>query len=135
MRSQRLTRSLTDRTLGGVCGGLGTFLDLNAWWIRGLFVVFVLLTAGTGILVYLALWLILPSQTLADIRLSTGDAPDIPPNAETVITVGAVVIVIGIIVLARSLGVLDVGDGDIFLPVVVIGFGLTLLIKHLWRSA
>jgi phage shock protein C len=133
MRSRRLTRSLSDRTLGGVCGGLGAYLDVNPWWVRGTFVVLGLFTAGTGVLIYLALWFILPPETLADIPRDPSDQRATHP--ETMILIGCAVIVMGLIVLARNLGVLSGENGDAFLPLVVIVFGLTVLVKQLWRAA
>lgn len=134
-RYQRLTRSLTDRVLGGVCGGLGAYIGVDPWWVRAAFVVLGVFTAGTGLLIYLALWFILPPQTLADLPdpRRSGRAPLSSP--ETVIVIGGAVIGMGMIVLARNLGVLSSEQGDAFLPLVIIMFGLVLLIKQLWRPA
>jgi phage shock protein PspC (stress-responsive transcriptional regulator) len=132
MRTDRLTRSLTDRTLGGVCGGLGAYLGVNAWWVRLAFILLGLFTKGTGILIYLALWLILPPQSLADIPPDDSRRP--AANPETVILIGGAVIVMGLIVLARNLGVLSSENGDAFLPLVIMVFGLTLLFKQLRRT-
>ena len=69
--AKRLVRSTNDSMLGGVCGGLGTYFDADPNLIRLIFVVFAAIT-GVGVLVYLALWLILPeegegtSQPIAD---------------------------------------------------------------------
>jgi phage shock protein C len=134
MRSQRLTRSLTDRTLGGVCGGLGVYIGLNPWWVRVAFVVLGVFTAGTGILIYLALWYILPPETLNDIPHNPDQMQHRATNPETMIVIGGAVIAMGLIVLARNLGVLSGENGDAFLPLVIIGFGFTLLVKQLWRS-
>jgi phage shock protein PspC (stress-responsive transcriptional regulator) len=120
MRSRRLTRSLSDRTLGGVCGGLGAYIGVNPWWVRGTFVI-------------LGLWFILPPETLADIPRDLSDRRATSP--ETMILIGCAVIVMGLIVLARNLGVLSGENGDAFLPLVIIVFGLTLLVKQLWRAA
>ena len=133
--SQRLTRSLTDRALAGVCGGLGTYVGVDPWWVRALFVVLGLFTAGTGVLIYLALWYILPPETLADIPPGPDDMQRRATSPETVILVGGAVIVMGLIILARNLGVLQGENGDAFLPLVVILFGLMLLVKQLWRAA
>lgn len=133
MRPQRLTRSLTDRAFGGVCGGLGVYIGVDPWWVRAAFVVLGLFTAGTGVLIYLALWFILPPETLADIPYDLSQPRLTSP--ETVIVIGGIVIVMGLVVLARNLGVLSGENGDAFLPLVVIGFGLTLLVKQLWRAA
>jgi phage shock protein C len=131
MRSQRLTRSLVDRTFGGVCGGLGTYIGVNPWWVRVAFVVLGLFTAGTGILIYFALWLALPQQTLNDISLEERRKIS---NPETLILIGASVIVMGIVVLARNLGVLSGENGDAFLPLVVIFFGFMLFLKQFRRG-
>jgi len=34
---KKLRRSRTDRWLGGVCGGLGEFFGISAFWFRLLF--------------------------------------------------------------------------------------------------
>jgi len=56
-------RSFTNRVLGGVCGGLGGLLRINAWWFRGAFVVLSIATFGAFALLYLALWLALPMES------------------------------------------------------------------------
>jgi hypothetical protein len=48
--------------------------------------------------------------------------------------IGGAVILMGLIVLARSLGVLSGENGDAFLPLVIMAFGLMLLIKQLRRT-
>jgi len=58
---KRLSRSTSDRWLGGVCGGLGRYFDLNPAIYRIGFVVLTLL-GGTGILVYLAALLVMPDE-------------------------------------------------------------------------
>ncbi len=61
-------RSFTDRVLGGVCGGLGAVLPVNAWWIRALFVLLALVTTGAFALLYVILWWMLPQETLVGRR-------------------------------------------------------------------
>jgi phage shock protein C len=134
MRLRRLTRSLTDRALGGVCGGLGAYIGVDPWWVRVTFIILGLFTAGTGVLIYLALWYILPPETLADLP-SDSAAPRRVTRPETMILIGGAVIVMGLIVMARNLGILSSENGDAFLPLVIIMFGLTLLVKQLWRAA
>ncbi|HLF28050.1 MAG TPA: PspC domain-containing protein [Anaerolineae bacterium] len=56
---KRLTRSKTDRRLAGVCGGLGEYFDVDPTLIRLVFVL-ALVFAGTGPLLYLILWVVLP---------------------------------------------------------------------------
>jgi len=55
----RLRLSGTDRKIAGVCGGLGEFFDLDPLLFRVAFVVLAF-AGGLGILLYLALWLVVP---------------------------------------------------------------------------
>ncbi len=61
---QRLTRSATDRFLGGVCGGLGEHTPIPSWCWR-LFFILLLVCFGTGFLIYILLWIFVPRQASA----------------------------------------------------------------------
>jgi phage shock protein C len=54
-----LRRSRSDRWLGGVCGGIAAVTGVATWFWRLLFVVLATF-AGTGVLLYLLGWLLLP---------------------------------------------------------------------------
>ncbi len=56
-----LRRSTTDRWLGGVCGGLAPRLGLESWVCRLLIAVLTLF-GGFGVIVYLLLWIFVPSE-------------------------------------------------------------------------
>lgn len=60
----RLHRSITDRWLGGVCGGLGALTGIPAWSWRILFVLTAFLH-GLGLLMYVLLWIFVPVQVPA----------------------------------------------------------------------
>ncbi len=66
---KRLFRSPDDKYIGGVCGGLGTYFQIDPTWIR----VFFLLTIfaySFGIILYIILWIAIPkARTMAE-RLS-----------------------------------------------------------------
>lgn len=59
-----MVRSFTDRVFGGVCGGLGAILPVNAWVFRFAFIGLALLTGGAFAALYLLLWWIIPQQSL-----------------------------------------------------------------------
>jgi len=61
---KRLYRSRSDRMIGGVCGGLGKFLGLDATVVRLLFVLLQFLFPGT-LVGYLVLLLIVPEEPMA----------------------------------------------------------------------
>jgi Putative stress-responsive transcriptional regulator len=60
--NKRLTRSLTNRTLAGVCGGIAEYLELDPTAIRVAYVLLTFFTCFSGVLVYIILWLIIPEQ-------------------------------------------------------------------------
>lgn len=59
---KRLYRSRKEQMLGGICGGLGEHLDVDPSIIRLVWLVVTLLSLGTGIIVYLAAWIIIPQS-------------------------------------------------------------------------
>jgi len=59
----RLRRSVSDRWLGGVCGGLGKITGVETWIWRLLFVLFVM-TFGFGLAIYILLWIFVPEEEL-----------------------------------------------------------------------
>jgi phage shock protein PspC (stress-responsive transcriptional regulator) len=58
---KRLYRSKSNRIIGGVCGGLGEYLNIDATALR---VITALLTfvMGMSLWVYLLAWLIIPEE-------------------------------------------------------------------------
>lgn len=57
--SRRLCRSEQEKVIGGVCGGIGMYLQTDPAIIR-IFFAIITLAWGTGIWVYLLLWILLP---------------------------------------------------------------------------
>jgi phage shock protein PspC (stress-responsive transcriptional regulator) len=62
---RRLTRPREDRWLGGVSAGLGAYFDLSPTIYRIAFVALAL-AGGTGVLLYVAAWLVIPEAGAAD---------------------------------------------------------------------
>ena len=55
-----LRRSRSNRILAGVCGGLGEFFGISAFWFR-LALILALLPGGVpGIVIYTTMWIIMP---------------------------------------------------------------------------
>lgn len=59
---QPLRRSRRNRVLLGVCGGLGEFFGISAFWFRLAFLIALIPGGVPGVLAYLLLWLIVPSE-------------------------------------------------------------------------
>ena len=56
---KRLYRSGKDKVIAGVCGGIGEYLNVDPVIIRLLWAVSVLFY-GTGLLLYIIAWIIIP---------------------------------------------------------------------------
>jgi phage shock protein PspC (stress-responsive transcriptional regulator) len=54
-------RSRNDRWLGGVCGGIGRATGVESWVWRLIFTV-LFICAGAGLLLYVLLWIFVPSD-------------------------------------------------------------------------
>ncbi|MEO8710848.1 MAG: PspC domain-containing protein [Parafilimonas sp.] len=60
----RLYRDENDKLLGGVCAGLANYFRIDPSIMRILFAVITFGGFGTGFLIYILLWIILPSRSL-----------------------------------------------------------------------
>ena len=56
-----LRRSVSDRWVGGVCGGLAKLTGIESWIVRLLFVIGILF-AGFGFIPYVLLWIFVPPE-------------------------------------------------------------------------
>ena len=57
----RLRRSRSDKWLGGVCAGIGQVSGIEPWIWRLMFAL-LFLFGGTGLVVYLLLWIFVPLE-------------------------------------------------------------------------
>ncbi len=60
MEQKKLERSLSNRKLCGVCGGIASYFNVDATLIRLLWVVFSLLSIG--IIIYIVAAIVMPEQ-------------------------------------------------------------------------
>jgi len=58
----KLYRSNSDRMIGGVCGGLARYLNIDSTLVRLFFVLVGLGGEGFGVLLYFILWLVMPAE-------------------------------------------------------------------------
>ncbi len=59
----QLRRSLSDRWLGGVCGGIAQVTNVPTWVWRLVFT-FGIVFAGSGLALYILLWILVPQEQL-----------------------------------------------------------------------
>ncbi len=63
IKGKRLFRSTKDRMIGGVCGGIGEYLDIDPTVVRLLWVLFTFVSLGAGgVFAYIIAWIIIPEE-------------------------------------------------------------------------
>ena len=150
--NKRLYRSDTDKMIGGVCSGLGEYLGIDPTIIR-IFFVLLALADGVGGLIYLVLWLVLPSAGQSEtisleetIRAGTDEITERArtlgnelrdasghPNPQTNLIVGGVMVLFGALFLIRNLDItwLRWLNFGMLWPALLIVAGVVLLARHL----
>lgn len=56
---KKLCRSIKDRKIAGICGGLGEYFNIDPVIPRVLFVA-LMFAGGIGLLIYIIMWIIIP---------------------------------------------------------------------------
>lgn len=136
--------------IGGVCGGLGTYLGLDPTFIRFFFVLLAIAN-GVGVLIYFLLWIILPLEGQGE--FATGEtiragAEEIAARARSLggdlgtnlpqagarggMIVGAALVVVGILLFIQNLELpwLWWLNFDSLWPVLLIVGGAILLLRR-----
>ncbi|WP_277595976.1 PspC domain-containing protein [Prevotella marseillensis] len=62
MMGRKLYLSDKDRKIAGVCGGLADYFGIDSTIVRILWALAVMVSYGTGFILYLVFWLIVPRE-------------------------------------------------------------------------
>jgi phage shock protein C len=145
--NKKLNRSVKDKVIGGVAGGLAEYFEIDPVIVRVLFVVS-LFFHGAGLIAYIVLWIAVPEapyvfETASNLGASgtTSGAPDIKEDNSAVAyfksldekkvkrnrNIGIVLLVLGCIFLADNF-IPRIHFGD-FWPIILIALGVSLLLN------
>lgn len=145
-RFQGLYRSETNRVIAGVAGGLGEYFNVDPTIIR---ILFILMTVfgGSGLIIYLVLWLIIPSKSgtlkdskhviksnLEDMKLTTQSfahnisKPSKEGKDNSRFWWALFIIIAGFFFLLNNYGLLEV-DLEKLWPLALIIFGLIIILR------
>jgi phage shock protein PspC (stress-responsive transcriptional regulator) len=75
LSSRRLYRNTDSAVFGGVLSGIAAFFEVNPLWTRLLFIIIAFASLGMAILVYIVLWIAIPSATTATDKLQMAGRP------------------------------------------------------------
>jgi phage shock protein PspC (stress-responsive transcriptional regulator) len=125
-RSTRLVRRADRRVVAGVAGGVADALGVNPLWVRLAFLVLTL-GAGAGVLLYLALWWLLPREDME----GSGSEEFLRTFPQAPAWAGRIVLIVGVGVLASQIA--PSPDQPHWSPPLVAGFVLVALGVALFR--
>jgi phage shock protein C len=80
MKTKRMYRSENNKILAGICGGLGEYFEIDPTLVRLLFILAAIF-GGSGILIYILLWIILPKEST---MLETGSEEVVRENVDEI---------------------------------------------------
>lgn len=144
--AKRLYRSYTDKMIGGVCGGLGEYFDIDPVIIRILFIVAVIFGGG-GILAYIILWIVIPQKPYtvpkfdneSDAKIDSETEPEVKSEntfREFVVqkrninknTLGGIILILlGLLFLIDNF-IPHIRFGDLW-PIILIVLGISIILK------
>lgn len=144
--TKRLVRVERNRMIAGICSGIARFFDIDPTIIRLVFVV-VTLFGGSGVLIYIVLWLVIPNEKgkgeidEESIKESTEEmkdkAKEFAESAKTYTKgrnprffLGIVLLFFGTIFLLDNLGFHNVFNLWRFWPVILIIIAVSILTKN-----
>jgi len=143
MPQARLMRSETNKMFAGVCGGIATYLGIDAVFVRLAFILLIF-ASGIGILLYLILMILMPSESNLDSPssqviqnnvdrfgndVSSGvDKMRQHPQGPTI--AAGLLILLGLYFLLENVGWLYWFNSQWLWPVAIIGLGLYLLVRR-----
>ncbi|MFN4111484.1 MAG: PspC domain-containing protein [Ignavibacteria bacterium] len=140
---KKLYRSRSNKIIGGVCGGIGDYFEVDPVLIRVLFV-FLAFFHGSGLLLYLLLLIIVPQEPVVfdeTINKTTDEDQDnLQTDSNLVITkkrdaktiFGFVLLILGFILLLDNL--IPAFDLELTFPLILIMIGIYLIFESIKNS-
>lgn len=88
MKNKKIYRKTDDCIIAGVCGGLAEYFEIDETLVRIIFVL-LFIGGGSGLLIYLILWLVIPKKGQENKKIDWQDnvkefAQDVGKKAKTV---------------------------------------------------
>jgi phage shock protein PspC (stress-responsive transcriptional regulator) len=129
--------------IAGVCGGIATYLGVDSVFVRLAFVVLAI-ASGVGFLLYLILWIVMPSEENLGQPSSkivqdnfeqfgndmTSGFKQVRRHPQGPVVAAGLLILIGFYLLFNNFGWLGWLSGGVFWSLVLIGLGIYLLTRR-----
>ncbi len=131
MAPNHLYRSVKDRKIAGVAGGIAEYLKVDSAAVRLIWLLAILF-GGAGFLVYIIAWIVIPEEHGSPNQTVTEESAN-PTVGKTALTGsmnlwGALLIVLGGILLLKEFIPYELTK--YFWPIIIIGCGIFLLLSR-----
>ncbi len=130
--SKKLYRSRKEKILGGVCGGLAEYLEIDVSIIRVVYLL--LLFSGIGFIIYIIMWIVVPYKPYSkvnDVEYVSSETTE-ALSEETINkrakSLGYIIIAVGLILFLES--VVPSLSYQRLLPLLIIGVGLLIIFNR-----
>lgn len=124
---RQLFRSINNRMIAGVCGGIAEYFSIDPTIVRILWVAFSLFSMGAGIVAYIIALIVIPEQSYGGSYYNQTSAPVNIDGHKISVIIGAALIIFGILLLGKRY--LYWIDFKLVWPIILIGLGIYTLIR------
>lgn len=143
--NKQLYRSESNRMIGGVAGGLGEYFDIDPTLVRLAFILLTL-SGGSGVLLYVVLWIIIPTQSSgqqaathdtmkdnakeveAKAKQFAKEAEHVAKGSDSKLWLGAVIVTIGAWLLLANFGFVNGWlMSRLLWPLILIAIGVSVI--------
>lgn len=145
---KKLTRLTHDKMIAGVASGIADYFDVDVNIIR-LFFVLLTVFGGSGLLLYIILWILLPSEKSSGLtgrdmmRENVQEMKDAASEAVKEIQshpkekkehsqfgIGVLIVIVGVVFLLHNLGIFDLIEIQKFWPLLLVFLGIYIVSKN-----
>ncbi len=134
--SRRLYRSRTDSVIGGVCGGVAEYLDVDPSIVRIIWAILGLVTGGIFVVLYVVMWIVVPEAPGTE-GAAAPSAASPPParrrgSGSGSLVLGLILVGVGAYFLVRQY--LPQIDTDLLWPIGLVLLGAILVAASLRKQ-
>ncbi|HPC36697.1 MAG TPA: PspC domain-containing protein [Candidatus Marinimicrobia bacterium] len=140
---KKLYRSRKHRIIGGVCGGIAEYFEIDPVLVRLIWVILIIF-GGIGVLAYIIAWIIIPKQEESSSTIEPPEQTSETQPSQEVTTQssnkrlfwGIVLIIVGLLIVANQfwwpfdfIRTLVRGIFKFFIPAVLIVLGIFIILQ------
>jgi|SRR6056297_1365727 len=131
MMEKKLYRSRESRVIGGVCGGIGEYFEIDPVIVRLVFLI-LFFVFGVGLITYIIAWIIIPDKPLdqAEVEYEIDEEAIKKQKEKRMKVLGYILFGLGIFFILELWFDINFELGAEFWSIGLILIGLVLIFKH-----